>query len=505
MTTAGNKKKKSAVLDRNDAASNFKEPARSRDDLETCVETEIGTDLGTDFVNVFFQKTQQLKEKQKIKAEEIRKSVASHAFPIVNDSEDDFTVVSALKSSYAQLDLHHPVQKPPNQSDRFYEPPESRRKHAGKTTRMVRLSTSDDEDSTSDFNVFRKSRKSRQSKTKVQEEEEMFNKEFEVAKSLNVEETRSSVSDAKNFFDEVDTKYKSSTKESTQHQERPQQMVKACPECGEVNKVYVTWCVECGGVLSEVKPVPFMPKKSHTPREAVDKVVKPDSNTMESSAAQEIFKIKLENSFNEPRRSISKSRPMDCSGDREINGTANIRDSDNFEYEQIESPVRSLPDPLKRVLSLDLRTSTDSSAVASSGTSGVPLLQGAVADKSADSFKKPKKSNRSKPGVHNELVRMSENIDFVYNEAESPKKSFPHALQRELSLELSLDSDSSALHRINAAGKVQTSCKCFKVGIASQWNKSTVQSKLHHVQLYTRRQPEYRLPKLVLLLVSPKK
>ena len=418
------------------------------DDLETCVETETGTDLGTDFVNVFFQKKQELKEKQEMKEKEIRKSLVSHAFPVVNDSDDDFTVVTALKSSRTKLEEPVPIQV--KLSGKFVEHEKSDGPSHNRINKLIEQSTSDDDDSGGEFNVFRKSRQ----KSRAEAEEDIFNEEFEVKKSLDVDvEAEITSRGAKSFFEEIDAKYKSSTKESTSFQDQTQQMVKACPECGEVNKVYVTWCVECGGVLSEVKPVPFMPKKSHTPREVAEKVNRPNPSAIPSTAAQESFKIKLENSFNGPnhlkKRQMSNGR---SSEDQESTGTGNIRESDDFEYEQMESPVRTLPETLKRVLSLDLRTSTDSSAVASSSASGVLSVQGAAGGKTPESIKNTKKSGRK--GVHNELVRMSEKIDFVYNEAESPKKSYPHGLQKELSLELSVDSDSTTMNRINDAGKI---------------------------------------------------
>ena len=422
------------------------------DDLDTCVETEIGTDLGTDFVNVFFQKKQELKKKQNIKEKERRKSVLSHTFPAVNDSDDDFTVVTALKSGRNKAEE-------PNQV--LTEQEQSNGPKHNRVNKLMGQSMSDDEDSGVEFNVFRKSRQ--RMKSKAEEEDDIFNEEFEVRNSLGVEEEAEDTSrGAKSFFEEIDAKYRSSTKESTKFQEHTQQMVKACPECGEVNKVYVTWCVECGGVLSEVKPVPFMPKKSHTPREVAEKVTRPDPNTIPSTAAQESFKIRLENSFNGPKHSGMKNKVSNgrSSEDQESTGTGNIRESDDFEYEQMESPVRSLPGPLKQALSLDLRTSTDSSAVASSSASGVPGVQGAAGGKTPESIKSSKRSGRKRSGVHNELVRMSEKIDFVYNEAESPKKSFPHALQRELSLELSMDSDSTTVNRINEAGTFLHYFKC---------------------------------------------
>ena len=453
LKKANNRRQKCEASGQTKTTKGMEQRTAAVDDVETCVETEIGTDFGTDFVNVFFKKNQELKEKQKIKEDEIRKSVANHAFPVINDSEDDFTVVSALKSCHGKSKYNDSVQL--DRSNIVDEPAKPHCSKEAKLSKLVGLSTTDDEDSCVYFNVFRKSRQ--RNKSSAEEEEDTFNKEFEVTKSVDLkEEKRSTVSGAKHFFNEVDAKYKSSTKEP--YQEYPQQMVKACPECGEVNKVYVTWCVECGGVLSEVKPVPFMPKKCHTPREVADRIAKPDPSSLSNSVAQESFKIKLENSFNGPRRVAVKSRQADngvrISGDQESNGNGNIRDSDNFEYEQMESPVRSLPGPLKRALSLDLRASTDSSAVASSTTSGVPAAQGVAGRKTPDTSKNRKKSGRNTPGVHNELVRMSENIDFMYNEAESPKKSFPHALQQELSIELSLDSDSSTFHRNNTAGEL---------------------------------------------------
>ena len=453
LKKADNRRQKSVSSGQNATVNGIEHITVASDDMETCVETEIGTDLGTDFVNTFFKKNQELKEKQKLKEDAIRKSIANHAFPVINDSEDDFTVVSALKSSRGKSQYNDTVQF--HRPDIVGKPAKSYGPKDAKLNRLVGLSTTDDEDSSADFNVFRKSRQ--RNKSKAEEEEDTFNKEFEVTKSIDLkDENKNTVSGEKHFFGEVDAKYKSSTKEP--YQEHPQQMVKACPECGEVNKVYVTWCVECGGVLSEVKPVPFLPKKSHTLREVAERMVKPDLSSLSSSVAQESFKIKLENSFNKPRRGTIKNRKADngvrISGEQESNGTGNIRDSDNFEYEQMESPVRSLPDPLKRALSLDLQASTDSSAVSWSTTSGIPAAQGAVERKTLDSSKNRKKSGRDRPGVHKELVRMSENIDFMYNEAESPKKSFPHALQQELSLELSLDSDSSTFHRINAAGEL---------------------------------------------------
>ena len=357
-----NRRQKSSASGQNPTVKGMGHRSSVNDDVETCVETEIGTDLGTDFVNAFFKKNQELKEKQKIKEDEIRKSIANHAFPVINDSEDDFTVVSALKSSHGKLRYNDSVQL--DRCGIVGKPAKPYGSKDAKQNKLVGLSTTDDEDSSADFSVFRKSRQ--RNKSKAEEEEDTFNKEFEVTKSIDFkDENRSTVSGAKHFFDEVDAKYKSSTKEP--YQEHPQQMVKACPECGEVNKVYVTWCVECGGVLSEVKPVPFMPKKSHTPREVAERMAKPDPSSLSSSVAQESFKIKLEKSFNSPRRGTVRNRQADngvrISGDQESNGTGNIRDSDNFEYEQMESPVRSLPDPLKRALSLDLQASTDSSAV----------------------------------------------------------------------------------------------------------------------------------------------
>ncbi len=402
------------------------------DDLDTCVETDIGTDLGTDFVNVFFQKKQALKEKQKIKEKESRAPVTPHLqpFSLVNDSEDDFTVVTALQSV-----AETPKELNAAKSNAAVNVAQRTR------NKVPNLLTSEDEDTSGDFNVFTKPRQRK--KSKLEEEEDKFNEEFEVKSSRKADNEPTSRT-AHSFFEEVDARFKSSVKESTDFQEQNQQLVKACPECGEVNKVYVTWCVECGGVLSEVKPVPFIPKKSHTPRE----VTRPVASDIPKSAAQESFQVKLENSFNGPSQSSLKKKQIfnvfRNSEDQESTDNGNVRDSDNFEYEPMESSMRSLPDPLKRALSLDLRTSTDSSAVASSNASGALAAQGATSNK---------KSAIKRPGVHNELFKMSERMDFVYNEAVSPKKSFPHALQKELSLELSADSDSTTVNRMNKAGK----------------------------------------------------
>ncbi len=400
------------LLDPEAPASRTKENSRIveqdlNNDLDTCVETDLGTDLGTDFVNVFFQKKRDLKSKQETQEQEILKSVANYAFPVATgmDSEDDFTLVSALKP------VHRAPEKP-KEKDHL----NVRKGGYGKTSPGL-------------------------------DEETDFNEEFEVNKSSPGGGFESSTSrTAQTFFEEVDTKFRSSVKESDDFQEKrsQQQMVKACPECGEVNKVYVTWCVECGGVLSEVKPVPFMPRKSHTPRE----VNRPDPSSVRNTAAQESFKIKLESSFNnEPFKDKQVSNGLRGSEDQ----SSGVRDSDNFEYEPMQSPVRSLPGALQRALSLDLRTSTDSSAVASSGATGaVSGAPGAAVGRASPLS--TRKSSRKKPGTHNDLARLSENMDFVYNEAESPKKSYPHALQKELLLELSADSDSTAVNNVIQAG-----------------------------------------------------
>ena len=474
---------------------------QENDDLDTCVETDIGTDLGTDFVNVFFQKKQELnkrREQLKSKGEtaknqsdtpknknkkpsgnkeapqnkdkistdrkqekEIRKSVVSHIFG-VDDSDDDLTQVSALNPGVSKDKIEFsPLQK-------------------DKVQKKVVLSDSEEDDNGTDvnanFNVFVANKKERQ-KSQSEIEEDLFNQEFEnsqnrrnqnfqpqVSTSKENEAERkdsnnASLSNARSFFEEVDAKYRTSHSGVLQD-ETPQAMVKACPECGEVNKVYVTWCIECGAVLSDVKPVPFLPKKSHTPRDITEKLTA--KSTHISTEAEKSFKNKLEDSLNEQHFRTAKKQPIingvKTSEDQASSATGNVNESDNFEYEMIQSPVRTMSEPLKSALSLDLRTSTDSSCVASSTNSGLLAPQGINKSGQIGGAYIAKKSSsaRKKAGQHSELARMSEKLDFVYNEMESPKKSMSHALQKELSLQLSVDSsmESNLVEKLAAAGKL---------------------------------------------------
>ena len=203
--------------------------------------------------------------------------------------------------------------------------------------------------------------------------------------------------------------------------------VKVCPECVEVNKPYVTWCVECGGVLSGIDPVPYKPKRDTSKQLGM-------SGSVNLSQSATNFKNRLEESmYNPPKASLSNAwlqqsqgrssqdkshlspekscDPSASAGHKEVLSLkleGGVRDSDDFEYEQAESPVRSLPKSLQSELSLDLKSRPESGSV--------------VIQKEQD-----------------ELAQLSEAIQFEYKEVESPKKLLSAALQEELTLNLSLD------------------------------------------------------------------
>ena len=201
--------------------------------------------------------------------------------------------------------------------------------------------------------------------------------------------------------------------------------VKVCPECAEVNKTFVTWCVECGAVLSGVDPVPCKPK-----RETSRHLGNQSSNGLSKSATN--FKNRLEESMNNAQTGPAAAWKEDRNTQTYENKSSlpkrgegviienkdllsvkqerGVRDSDEFEYETDDSPARSLPKALQSELSLDLELKKD----------------------------KNHKGNK-KNMAEDDLAKLSEDIVFVYNEVQIPKKLLPVDLQEELNLNLSLD------------------------------------------------------------------
>ena len=194
-------------------------------------------------------------------------------------------------------------------------------------------------------------------------------------------------------------------------------IAKICPDCAKINQ-NVTWCDDCGTVLARVDPVVVGPRMGVFARENVmgNKLKPSENKTLPKRASPpEIRKGNISPTLRKSwASSVLSSKP----------DSEQVIESDRLLYNESPNPRDSLPNHIKRELSLNLRCSVDSSAASSQcENSGVE--------------DKPKK--RKSKVVHGD---MAEDIQFEYRK-DKPCQSLPNALQAELSLDLRASHESS--------------------------------------------------------------
>lgn len=207
------------------------------------------------------------------------------------------------------------------------------------------------------------------------------------------------------------------------------QTLKKCQDCGAMNKDFLEWCLECGSVIEGKDPMKTTPKKAKLTSSSMNDVRNVVINP------EDIFKSKLEQSFSAGTPQIVVEEEKRGHGDydklteegkgkkfsilqrREMSLTVDniddawLKESDDFEYEQEERPSGRMSEGLKAELSINL-------------------------DASANSLSHSQKQRRQ---VEDNLVKLSENIDFEYisiSDQDSPKKMLSPELQEELTLDL---------------------------------------------------------------------
>ena len=269
------------------------------------------------------------------------------------------------------------------------------------------------------------------------------------------------------------------------------QEYKICPECGVQNKSFLTWCKECGIVLEGEDPIKLNSGgSSRNSRRSSECSASVGSGTLSKSMSMQVSKaltestpgsqknnndsslpIKVDNFFgvsqNEPSTSGTKPNPISSSKspvpstsaglpprllervygegvNDSIDGGSNVRDSSNFEYEHQPNPGLALPTSLKAELSLNLcDTRSNECGDGNDGNEG--------------------KSEARRCSEN--LVALSENIDFEYEKAESPTKQLPYELQEELALNLD-DSNTSSMMKAQMVRASENQSKMSQKGKA---------------------------------------
>ena len=238
-------------------------------------------------------------------------------------------------------------------------------------------------------------------------------------------------------------------------------VAKICPECCKSNKKYVTWCIECGCVLIGVEATSLNPEDETAKSEANPegkhviiknkegdhlrpsapagpwshkeqaRPLKPQHSAdpvfhgqdLNSSTAGRHFQSRLEQAWKNEQRDVS---PVVDSQDSAAlcQSSDCVSENDRLLYND-GNPRDSLPPLMRAELSLNLRSSADSSM---------------------SSVRRPGVNN-GKPhkGVQASCPDLGDDIEFEYSD-EPWRKSLPNALQAELSLDLRVSTDSTAEH-----------------------------------------------------------
>lgn len=207
-------------------------------------------------------------------------------------------------------------------------------------------------------------------------------------------------------------------------------VAKICPDCSKPNKKYVTWCIECGCVLIGVEVTPLKGDNNKAEEDQREEPHKAEDNKtrgplrpqqceepvfrtldLHSSDAGRQFQSRLEQAWKteEKKAMVSQESGPNQSSDY-------VSDNERLVYNDVTNPRKSLPNHMRAELSLNLRSSADSSLPSTSSAAQ----------------RQPNKPRRT---VEASCPDLGDDMEFEYNE-EVSRKSLPNALKVELSLDL---------------------------------------------------------------------